>query len=76
MKLLKRVCRHRTMMAWKQSRIEYEQQLGQGYRNAMVKLEAEAAAMKVGVRVHWLHVHTGAIDVMAYFAGLVWLYST
>lgn len=47
MKLLKRACRHRTQMAWKQARIEYEQALGAKYRGAMGSLEEEAHLLKV-----------------------------
>jgi hypothetical protein len=47
MKLLKRMCRLRTMMSWKQQRIQYEQELSIAYRDSMAALQQEAEALEV-----------------------------
>eukprot|EP00955_Chlamydomonas_euryale_P093311 364779-Chlamydomonas_euryale.AAC.8 len=44
MKLLKRVCRLRNLMAWKQQRIGFEQELGMAYRASMEAVQAEIHA--------------------------------
>ena len=49
MKLLKRMCRLRTMMSWKQQRIQFEQELSIAYRGSMGALQQEAEALEVGV---------------------------
>lgn len=51
-KQLKRACRHRTMLAWKQARIQQEQDLSGALHGAFGALEAEAKYMTVraGVR--------------------------
>eukprot|EP00798_Chlamydomonas_sp_ICE-L_P032525 gene32525-17238_t len=46
MKLLKRLCRHRTGMAWKQRRIAFEQALSMEYRCNMEALSEEAEYMR------------------------------
>ncbi|KAJ9519027.1 hypothetical protein QJQ45_026294 [Haematococcus lacustris] len=45
-KLLKRVCRHRTMLAWKQARIHQEQALAERCRDALAALEQEVPLAK------------------------------
>jgi len=47
MKLLKRMCRLRTMMSWKQQRIQLEQELSVAYRDSMAALQQEAEALEV-----------------------------
>ena len=70
-KLLKRACRHRTMINWKLERIKQEQALSTGFRSSFSALESEAQYMTVskgaarrycgakGIRVQMssLHVH-------------------
>ena len=51
MKLLKRLCRYRTMMAWKQSRIEFEQGLSADYHHSSAQLEESVMFMRVSGRV-------------------------
>jgi hypothetical protein len=42
MKLLKKACRGRATMQWKQYRITFEQSLGSAYRSSMLALQQEA----------------------------------
>ena len=42
MKLLKKACRGRATMQWKQHRISFEQSLGSAYRSSMLALQQEA----------------------------------
>ena len=51
MKLLKRMCRLRTMMSWKQQRIQLEQELSIAYRDSMAALQQEAEALEVSFGV-------------------------
>ncbi len=47
MKLLKRVCRLRNLMSWKQQRIQFEQELSVAYRDSMQGLQGEVQSMEV-----------------------------
>ncbi|GAX78130.1 hypothetical protein CEUSTIGMA_g5572.t1 [Chlamydomonas eustigma] len=50
MKLLKRVCRLRTMMSWKQQRIQFEQELGLAHRGGMSFLQTELEVMEASLQ--------------------------
>lgn len=47
MKQLKRLCRHRTVMGWKQQRIQFEQALATSHRESMHNLEIEISTLQV-----------------------------
>lgn len=51
MKLLKKACRGRATMQWKQHRISFEQSLGSAYRSSMIALQHEAEAAEARLQV-------------------------